>query len=71
MAHSGVPKGSSLKEFTPVPGALQINENTCGLCHKDHTYNVHRSIMNTDAGKMKAITWSFGIDTENKKSYLW
>ena len=66
MAHSGVPKGSSLKEFTPVPGALQINENTCGLCHKDHTYNVHRSIMNTDAGKMKAITWSFGIDTENK-----
>lgn len=66
MAHSGAPKGSSLKEFTPVPGALQINENTCGLCHKDHTYNVHRSIMNTDAGKMKAITWSFGIDTENK-----
>ena len=66
MAHSGAPKGSSLKEFTPVPGALQINENTCGLCHKDHTYNVHRSIMNTDAGKMKAITWSFGIATENK-----
>lgn len=66
MAHSGTPKGSALKEFTPVPGALQVNENTCGLCHKDHTYNVHRSIMNTDAGKMKAITWSFGIDTENK-----
>lgn len=66
LAHSGVPKGSSLKEFTPVPGALQVNKNTCGLCHEDHTYNVHRSIMNTDAGKMKAITWSFGIDTENK-----
>lgn len=66
LAHSGVPEGSALKEFTPVPGALQVNENTCGLCHKDHTYNVHRSIMNTDAGKMKAITWSFGIDTENK-----
>lgn len=65
-AHSGVPKGSKLADFTPVPGALQVNENTCGLCHKDHTYNVHRSIMNTDAGKMKAITWSFGLDTENK-----
>lgn len=65
-AHSGVPKGSGLSAFTPVPGALQVNDNTCGLCHTDHTYNVHRSIMNTDAGKMKAITWSFGIGTENK-----
>lgn len=65
-AHRGAPKGSLLKGFTPVPGALQVNENTCGICHTDHTYNVHRSLMNTDAGKMKAITWSFGIDTENK-----
>ncbi len=65
-AHSGIPKGSGLSAFTPVPGALQVNDNTCGLCHADHTYNVHRSIMNTDAGKMKAITWSFGIGTDNK-----
>lgn len=65
-AHSGVPKGSTLAAFTPVPGALQVNDNTCGLCHIDHTYNVHRSLMNTDAGKMKAIAWSFGIGTENK-----
>ena len=66
LAHSGAPKGNALKEFTPVPAALQVNENTCGLCHKDHTYSVRRSMMNTDAGKMKAITWSFGIGTENK-----
>ena len=65
-AHHGAPKGSMLKAFTPVPASLQVNENTCGLCHKEHTYSVHRSIMNTDAGKMKAITWSFGIGTENK-----
>lgn len=64
-AHSSAPKGSLLADFTPVPGALQVNENTCGQCHEDHTYNVHRSLMNTDAGKMKTITWSFGIDTEN------
>lgn len=64
-AHSGAPKESPLKTFTPVPGALQINEYTCGLCHDDHTYNVHRSNMNTDAGKMKAIAWSWGIDTED------
>ena len=66
IAHHGAPRGSMLKAFTPVPGALQVNERTCGECHKDHTYNVHRSLMNTDAGKMKAITWSFGIDTDNK-----
>ena len=66
LAHHGVPEGSLLQAFTPVPSALQVNENTCGQCHKDHTYNVHRSIMNTDAGKMKAIMWSFGIGTENK-----
>ena len=64
-AHSGVPKGSLLAEFTPVPAALQVNENTCGQCHEDHTYNAHRSIMNSDAGKMKTIAWSFGIGTEN------
>lgn len=64
-AHSGKPAGSKLANFTPVPGALQVNENTCGLCHGDHTYNVHLSNMNTDAGKMKAILWSWGIGTEN------
>ncbi len=64
-AHSGVPKGSALAAYTPVPGAMQVNANTCGLCHKDHTYNAERSIMNTDAGKMKTIMWSFGLGTEN------
>lgn len=64
-AHSGVPKGSLLAAFTPVPAALQVNENTCGQCHADHVYNVRLSMMNSDAGKMKAIAWSFGIGTEN------
>jgi hypothetical protein len=64
-AHSGVPKGSLLAAFTPVPSALQVNNNTCGQCHKDHVYNVRLSMMNSDAGKMKAIAWSFGIGTEN------
>ncbi len=66
-AHTGVPQNSTLKAFTPVPGALQVNQHTCGRCHDDHTYNAHRSIMNTDAGKMKSIMWSFGIDTETKQ----
>lgn len=54
-AHKGAPKGSKLKAFTPVPGALQVNMNTCGECHTDHTYNVHRSIMNTDADRKSVV----------------
>lgn len=64
-AHSGVPAGSALKAFTPVPAALQVNQNTCGLCHEDHVYNAHRSIMNTDAGKIKTMMYSYGMTTEN------
>jgi len=65
-AHSGAPKGNAQSFYTPVPGSLNVNNNTCGLCHDDHTYNAHRSIMNTDAGKIKTITWGWGIGTENK-----
>lgn len=64
-AHSGAPKGNAQSFYTPVPGSLNVNSNTCALCHDDHTYNAHRSIMNTDAGKIKSITWSWGIGTEN------
>lgn len=64
-AHHGAPAVNKQTYFTPVPGALQVNENTCGLCHADHRYNVQRSLMNTDAGKMKTILWSWGIGTEN------
>ena len=64
VAHSGAPAGSPLKSFTATPGALQLNDATCGQCHADHVYAVTRSHMNTDAGKMKAITWSWGLGTD-------
>ena len=66
-AHSGVPEGSRLMAFTPVPASLQVNENTCGLCHAEHVYNAHRSHMNTDAGKMKTIEWSYGLHTDDHR----
>lgn len=65
LAHKGVPRGSLLATFTPVPAAMQVNVNTCGRCHKDHIYNSHRGLMATDAGKVKTIAWSFGVGTEN------
>lgn len=65
IAHSGAPIGSALHTFTPVPAAMQINDKTCAVCHGDHVYAAHLSMMNTDAGKMKTIAWSFGIGTED------
>jgi hypothetical protein len=65
LAHSGAPAGSKLAAFTATQGALQLNEATCGQCHADHVYAVKPSHMNSDAGKMKAITWSWGIATDS------
>lgn len=66
LAHGKSPEGNPQCHFTPTPAALQVNENSCGLCHEDHVYNTHRSIMNSDAGKAKYITWSWGVGIENK-----
>ncbi|MEA1967954.1 MAG: cytochrome C [Thermodesulfobacteriota bacterium] len=64
-AHSGAPSQVKLDLFTNHPGALGVNDKTCGQCHQNHTYAVRRSIMNTDAGKIKTILWSWGIGTES------
>ena len=64
-AHSGAPKGSKLSGFTATPGALQVSADTCGSCHAEHNYAIERSHMNTDAGKMKTIMTSFGINADN------
>ena len=65
IAHTGAPEGNRLTRFSRVPGALQVNEATCGQCHAHQTYSTRRSIMNSDAGKNKAILWSWGIGTED------
>ena len=65
LAHQGTPQDSKLSAFTPVPGAFSVNEQTCGQCHENHVAAVSRSIMETDAGKIKTILWSWGLGTEN------
>ncbi|OCR93304.1 multiheme c-type cytochrome [Campylobacter fetus] len=64
-AHKGAPEGSQLKEFTTVPGALNLNANTCGLCHANQVSSMPKSLMNTDAGKIKVITFGWGLDTQD------
>lgn len=67
LAHKGVPKGSLLEAFTPVPGSLHVADKTCGACHPEQTSSVKKSLMNTDAGKIKVITYGWGLNTDDDK----
>ncbi|MRJ02177.1 MAG: cytochrome C [Epsilonproteobacteria bacterium] len=63
-AHRGSPE--TLKEmggpaeFYPDPGSQWINDRTCGQCHKEQVAAQWTSLMNTEAGKIQGILWSFG-----------
>ena len=63
-AHQGTPdyfvnhKGP--KNFYPDPGSSWINENTCGMCHKEQVGAQMNSLMMTEQGKIQGALWSFG-----------
>lgn len=68
-AHSGAPPEVAIDVFARFAGSMWINDKTCGECHPKHAYAMHRSSMNTDAGKMKAVMWGWGIDTDYRHRY--
>jgi hypothetical protein len=59
-AHQGAPEGSPLKTFTRHSASMWINDKTCGLCHQQWVYAAHRSIMQTEAGKIQGALWGWG-----------
>lgn len=67
LAHKGVPEGSMLEDFTPTPGALALNDKTCGLCHVEQVSSIPKGLMNTDAGKNKVITFGWGVNNDDFK----
>ena len=66
-AHSGAPKGNLLDFFTPTPGGLSVIDKTCGACHAEQVASISKSMMSTDAGKIKVITYGWGLDNEDFK----
>jgi hypothetical protein len=42
------------------PGSMWVNDKTCGKCHEDHIYNLHRNLMQTEAGKIQGAVWGWG-----------
>jgi hypothetical protein len=65
LAHKGAPAGSPLKAFNRHATSLSINDKTCGQCHGAWVYAEHRSIMNTEAGKIQG---ALGHDEHRKSS---
>ena len=63
-AHSGTAKyfltHEGPKEFYPDPGSPWINQNSCGMCHKEQVKAQFNSLMMTEQGKIHGVLYSFG-----------
>lgn len=67
IAHKGAPEGNALDFFTPVPGSFEVIDKTCGTCHPQEASSTPKSLMNTEAGKIKVITSGWGVDNNTFK----
>ena len=63
IAHSGAPNGGTLKTYVPYPGSMWINDKICGQCHPKKVYSMHRSVMQTEVGKIQGGLWGWGAST--------
>ncbi len=69
IAHKGAPEGGLLDAYVPFPGSMWIIDKTCGKCHPKHVYAMHRSVMNTEAGKIQGALWGWGASTGYEHRY--
>ena len=60
-------KNQAHKDFIRFPGSVWVYDKTCGQCHEDHTYNLHRNLMQTEAGKIQGALWGWGATLEGSK----
>ncbi|MBW2066525.1 MAG: cytochrome C [Deltaproteobacteria bacterium] len=60
LAHRGAPEGSPFASFNRHSGSVWINDRTCGQCHAEWVYAEHRSLMQTEAGKIQGALWGWG-----------
>ena len=65
VCHYGNPrdeknKAVAHKDMIIHPGSMWTLYRTCGKCHDDHSYNMHRNLMETEAGKIQGGIWGWG-----------
>ncbi len=68
-AHTGSPASVPFEGFIPDPGDIFVAEQTCGQCHTDYAYNLERSLMNTEAGKIQGNLWAWGVAEDQVVRY--
>jgi len=72
-AHQGSPESlvakGGPKSFLPDPGAVGVNEQSCGQCHSGYGDRLEKSLMNTEAGKLQGNLWSWGLQDNMKTIY--
>ena len=73
-AHTGAPASLAQTKgpqtFYPDPGAMDINQFTCGqsACHAGYPERLEKSLMNTEAGKIQGNLHTWGIaEVQNHK----
>ena len=68
LAHKGAPEGhpGTLAEFVRDPGSIWISDKTCGICHPNHTPNLAKALMQTEAGKIQGNLWAWGTQKDTK-----
>ena len=74
VCHYGNPKeendkSKAHKGLIIHPGSMTVLDKTCGKCHEDHQYAMHRNLMQTEAGKIQGATWGWGAKTGYKGIY--
>lgn len=74
VCHFGNPKEEKNKDLAHRdmilhPGSIWTLYRTCGKCHDDHRYNMHRNLMQTEAGKIQGAIWGWGAPNGYKAIY--
>ena len=72
-AHSGTleyfEENEGPKDFYPYPASPWINENTCGMCHKEEVSAQNNNLMATEQGKIHGALWGFGAKDGYNHTY--
>ena len=50
------------KNMIRFPGSVWVKDQSCGKCHEDHMYSLHRNLMQTEAGKIQGALWGWGAE---------
>ena len=57
------------KAFYPSPTSPWINQNTCGMCHKEQVDAQWNNLMATEGGKIHGAIWGFGAKEGYNHTY--